>query len=170
MKRGFSITKRSVLWLSIGAVATAISRWLFATNINLSIDFTGGLQAHIQQPLNDNVASSLEKMALANNWKLEDISIKNSETGSDLLLKMHLETEEVAKARDAVKNTLINTNAITDESQIDNLSFVWPSIGDFIKQSAINALIIGIALMAIYMMISFGDVRKVIPPYILASN
>ncbi|USN56244.1 MAG: hypothetical protein H6766_04125 [Candidatus Peribacteria bacterium] len=170
MKRGFSITKNSTLWLGLGVVLVAVSWWLFFSNVKLSIEFTGGVQVHTTNEIEQSaVEGALTTMATDNSWKLEDVSTSVSENGTDLLLKMQLDDSQVAAALDAVKETLVTSQAIADEGQIDSLTFIGPSIGDYIKKSAVWALGIGIVLMAVYMMLSFGDARKVIPPYTLAS-
>lgn len=170
MKRGFSITKQSILWLSLGLVLVGVSRWLFFSHMKLSIEFTGGVQVHTTNTIEQLVVeNALKTMATDNDRRLDDISTSISDNGTDLLLKMQLRDDQVAAALDAVKDTLVTSQAIDNEGQIDSLTFIGPSIGDYIKKSAIWALVIGVVLMAIYMMLSFGDIRKVIPPYILAA-
>lgn len=167
MKRGFSVTKHATTWLAIGAVVAAASRLLFARGAKPSIEFTGGVQVETNQSIDASAEQALKTMAQQNDRKLEDIVIRDNSQGSSLLLKMNLEDAQVAPALDAVKKTLTSGTAIT-EANIEQLSFIGPSIGDYIKKSAIQALIIGIILMAIYMMVSFADVRKVISPMTLA--
>jgi preprotein translocase subunit SecF len=67
-----------------------------------------------------------------------------------------------------LKQTLQSDGHITDESSLSSLSIIGPSIGDFMRRSAKRAIIVGLILMALYMMISFAGIRTVIPPYVLA--
>jgi preprotein translocase subunit SecF len=138
MKRGFSITKKSTLWLSLGTVLVVVSWLLFFSTMKLSIEFTGGVQVHTTNQINSSlVEDSLTIMANDNDRNLQDVSTNIDDDGSDILLKMQLDDSQVSPALDAVRETLIMSQAITDESQIDSLTFIGPSIGDYIKRSAI---------------------------------
>jgi preprotein translocase SecF subunit len=168
MKRGFDIVKNSWMWLGIGAVVMAVSLGLFFSNLNFSIEFTGGIQVQTSTPLDAASADTIETALNAQNLVIQDTSISQSDDISTLLIKLLVDDSEVESALEIIKSTLIEQGHIQTEDDIVSLSFIGPSIGDYIRKSAVTALILGVILMAIYMMISFGDIRKVLPPYVLA--
>jgi len=69
---------------------------------------------------------------------------------------------------DTLRKVLVDDAHLVSEDDIVSLSLIGPSIGDYMKKSAVSALIIGLILMAVYMMISFSGIRRVIPPFTLA--
>jgi len=64
---------------------------------------------------------------------------------------------------------LVTKSYITDISSIVESSIVGPSIGEYLTKSARNTVIIGLILMAIYMVFTFSAVRKYIQPQTLAA-
>jgi len=85
-----------------------------------------------------------------------------------VLIKTRLGTDdEVAVLTNVLQTTLLNKSVVS-EAGIKSLSIIGPSIGDYMKKSARNALIVGIILMAVYMIFSFATIRSVISPVVLA--
>lgn len=64
---------------------------------------------------------------------------------------------------------LQESNYISSESDIIDQSIVGPSVGEYMQSTASQALIFGILAMVIYMIFSFGAIRKNISPAILAT-
>lgn len=74
---------------------------------------------------------------------------------------------QVAEVTDLVKETLLSTKSISTKDDILESAVIGPSIGDYIRKSAKNALIWGIVLMAFYILFAFAGMRELISPLLL---
>jgi SecD/SecF fusion protein len=103
--------------------------------------------------------------------KYQNIDI-STEVGGDktkISLKTEVENDErVATLSKDIQDFLIKNGYISDQSKIIEQSVIGPSVGGYMQKTAKNAIIIGLILMAIYMLFSFAAIRKVISPSTLA--
>lgn len=172
MKKRFSIVKRAYLWLILRTSAVLLSWVLFITNIQLSEEFTGGVsitfngqaadEVQFQEDLtNYLVDKGFPKMKVWLETKGEQVTIK---------LNQRFDTDEkVNQISQFLPLFLQESNYISSESDIIDQSIVGPSVGEYMQSTASQALIFGILAMVIYMIFSFGAIRKSISPAILAT-
>lgn len=143
---------------------------LFVMNINLSIDFTGGMQIRVANNLDASFANKATQY-LNEQW-IQGIAIstKNEELFTDIVIKTNAQEDaQITQISDAVQQFLIDNTYIADETGILQASITGPSVGAYMQSAALRAIIIGIIFMVVYMLFSFAAIRKVVPPSILAS-
>lgn len=171
MIKKFSIIKRAYIRLTIGWLLLIGAWTLFFMNIRLSEEFTGGVKITIantvnEQELNDN----LTKYLTENKYENSNVLIEPNEETTDISIRTKVENDEkVNELSKQLKSFLVEGEYITSSDDVIAQTITGPSVGDFMKKSARNALIVGLALMAIYMMFSFATIRKSISPSVLAA-
>jgi len=96
----------------------------------------------------------------------------NLEDGNgEVKVKINAKLEDDAKVvqlSKAISDYLQTENYISSQNEIVESAIIGPSVGNYMQTRASQALIFGIIAMAIYMIFSFGSVRKYINPSILA--
>jgi preprotein translocase SecF subunit len=143
---------------------------LFFMNLNLSIDFTGGMQIRVANVLDESFARNATTY-LAEQWiDQATISIKAEQSFTDIVIKTSTkEDSQVTQIAESIQSFLISNNYIADEEGIIQSSITGPSVGAYMQSAALRAVIIGIIFMVIYMLFSFAAIRKIVAPSILAS-
>ncbi|MFA7298602.1 MAG: protein translocase subunit SecF [Candidatus Absconditabacterales bacterium] len=171
MKAPFSIMKRAYLRVGFGAILLIISGFLFFGNARYSEEFTGGVKI--------SVAGSLDKTAVTQDITsyMNDKGYKDSNVVVEVetdITKISLRTqvekdEQVNTLSQDIQSVLIQKGYIKSANEVVEQSITGPSVGAYMQKSAKNALIIGLILMAIYMLFSFAGIRKEISPALLAA-
>lgn len=72
--------------------------------------------------------------------------------------------EQVSKLSSSIQETLKQKSFISSADDILEQSVIGPSMGDFVKRSAIKAIIIGLIIMAVYILFAFSGMRTIISP------
>jgi preprotein translocase subunit SecF len=163
MKR-FPIIKNSITWLTIWLILIVGSNILFWKNLNPSIQFTGWVEIKTDATLNQQdveaaIAPKLKELGYEN----PKITISQQDKVSTLLIQVNVEnSDQVQKLSTTVDEY------IKGKWQILEQSIIGASVGKFVKDSAIKALIAGIIFISIYMMFTFSAVREMVSPLILA--
>jgi len=166
----FAIIKRTYLWLLIGATLMVGSLIIFLTNINLSIDFTGGMNIRVVNALDSDFSSKASTFLATQGLDNITIQTKAEDMWSDITVKTHDKTdEEVSAIFLALEQFLIENDYIADADGIIQSSTTGPSVGDYMQSAALRAIVIGVIFMAVYMLFSFSGMRKFISPSILAT-
>lgn len=166
----FGIIKRTYLWLIIAGCLMAWSFLLFIMNLNPSIDFTGGMQIRVANSLDASFTKDATEY-LSSQWVGEvTISTKAEELFTDIIIKTSTDDDsQVTQISDNIQAFLIENKYIADEEWIIQASITGPSVGAYMQDAALRAVIIGIIFMVVYMLFSFAAIRKVVSPSILAS-
>ncbi len=139
-------------------------------NINLSIDFTGGMQIRVANSLDESFAKDATNYLTEQGIEEVSIGTKAEELFTDIIIKTNAQEDaEITKISDAIQEFLIENNYIADEEWILQASITGPSVGAYMQSAALRAIIIGIIFMVVYMLFSFATIRKVISPSILAA-
>ena len=104
---------------------------------------------------------------------LENIEVKDTSAWDikykDILLKIKINNDElVAKVSSSIKSFLLDNEYISNISDIEQTSIVWPSIWEFMKKSAKTAIIWWIVLMVLYILVVFSWMREFMSPVVLA--
>lgn len=171
MKPFVNVIKNSYLWLMIGASVLLISRGLFFFNMNLSEEFTGGISMSFQTTSSqDQISNSLSDYLHNKGYNDSNIYVEKNKNETKLKINARLDSDLLVKElSEDVQSFLVAENIIADVDMIHDWVVVGPSIGSYMQNTAFQALIFGIIAMSIYMIFSFGTVRKFIPPTILVA-
>ena len=139
-------------------------------NARFSEEFTGGVKITVAGALDENKVSDGIKTYLEGNGFTDNrISLQATEQETTISIVTNIQTDEkVAQLSKDVQQLLIDGKYISGQEDIVQQSITGPSVGSYMQSTAIKALIIGLALMAIYMIFAFATIRKYISPGILA--
>ena len=170
MKRPFNIVKRAYIWLFIG-VATAVLSWiLFISNAQFSEEFTGGVNVTFKGSVQKTEFIDGLTTTLGQEW-FTNLKVNLEDGNGEVKVKINAKLEDDAKVvqlSKAISDYLQTENYISSQNEIVESAIIGPSVGNYMQTRASQALIFGIIAMAIYMIFSFGSVRKYINPSILA--
>ena len=163
MKR-FPIIKHSLLWLSIWLALIVASNLIFWRHLNLSVQFTWGVEVKTDAKLSpEEVKTALEPKLKAIWYENPSIIVSQQDNQSTILLQVDVKNQEqVQKLSSAVNEYVWSKGKILEQSVI------WASVGEYVKNSATKAIIWGLIVIALYMMFAFSEVRSMISPAILA--
>lgn len=135
----------------------AICAFLFFSNLRLSKQFTGWIEFKIEWS-----AATLQKDIES---KLADTNLRVTTNEdkwiSTVLIQQNTQDEDKLLAHSKTLQA-VYTN------QLKEFAIVWPSIGKQISSTAMQAIIRGLVLMALFIIFEFSKIRKVIQPFILA--
>ena len=170
MKRPFNIVKRAYIWLFIG-VATAVLSWiLFISNAQFSEEFTGGVNVTFKGSVQKTEFIDGLTTTLGQEW-FTNLKVNLEDGNGEVKVKINAKLEDDAKVvqlSKAISDYLQTENYISSQNEIVESAIIGPSVGNYMQTRASQALVFGIIAMAIYMIFSFGSVRKYINPSILA--
>lgn len=165
----FKIIKHSFFWIVASLALMAGSILLFVINSRFSIEFTGGIELKLDQVAQqENLVSSLQDSLVAEGFERPQINIEQTDTSTNLLVSLPFEDDEqVKEVSSAVNTILIDQWFIESTDNIIGSSLNGPSVSSYMKSTAINAIVIWLILISIYIMFSFASVRKHISPLTL---
>lgn len=166
----FHIIKRAYLRLFIGAVLLLGSRILFFMNGRFSEEFTGWVKITVQWSIDQEKAETDITAYLVSQWYLQNrVLLEVSDIGTNISIVTDMQSDEkVANLSKEIQQLLISEKFISGTDKIIQQSITWPSVGWYMQSTAIKALIIGLILMAVYMIFAFAAIRKYISPSVLA--
>ncbi|MCX6824812.1 MAG: protein translocase subunit SecF [candidate division SR1 bacterium] len=170
MKRPFSIMKRAYLRVGIGAALLIVAAFLFFGNVRLSEEFTGGVKITVAGVLDATTAKGdITNYLTSKGYQNTNVAIKAENGSTNISLRTSVDKDEqVNVLSNDIKDFLIQKKYIGSANDVLAQSITGPSVGAYMQKSAKNALIVGLLLMAIYMLFSFAGIRKEISPSILA--
>jgi len=170
MKQVFSIMKRSYLRVGIWWILLVLAVFAFLTNARYSEEFTGWVKITIWTVVDqENISTELLAYMTEKGYKNNEVGVQIE----DGITKLSIRTE-VAKDEQVnilsydIQNVLVEKWYIKSTTDVLEQSITWPSVGSYMQKAAKNALIVGVILMAIYMLFSFAGIRKEIAPGLLA--
>ena len=153
-----------MIWLTIWLILIVGSNVIFWKTLNPSIQFTGWVEIKTDAVLNQQeveaaIAPKLKEFGYEN----PKITISQQDKVSTMLIQVNVDnSEQVQKLSTTVNDYIAGKGEILEQS------IIWASVGEFVKNSAIKALIAGMVFIAIYMMFTFSAVREMVSPLILA--
>ena len=171
MKKYFSIVKNGYLWLWI-AVTVAVASWiLFLFNAEFSEEFTGWVSIEFNGEIkDDNFESNLVTALQEKNFPKLQVNVDQEQETVKLKINGSLDSDEkVNELSLAVPTYLIENGIITSADDIVSQAVIGPSVWDYMRSTAVKALVFGLIAMMIYMIFSFWTIRKYIAPGILAT-
>ena len=134
-----------------------------------SIQFTGGMELVVDQDIDDDAFKTALTDALeAKKYQDFVVGVGEKDGYESVLLQMDVgNDEQVAEVTELVQQVLFDTKTIETKDQILEMSIIGPSIGDYIRKTAKNAIVRGIILMAVYILFAFAGMRMLISPVLL---
>lgn len=134
--------------------------------MRLSIQFTGGIEMVVDaNQISEDVVNQVTN-ALTDAWYSDFTATAGKKDDySSLLIQTRLnDSEQIDGVTELLESTLTAQWVIQSWDDILELAIIWPSIGDYIKSSAQTALIVGMVFMALYILIVFSSMRRIISP------
>ncbi len=169
MKR-FSIIKRAYLWVIL---AVCIGLWwafVFLMTANYSEEFTGWVSISINTKTNaEEIQNNLKNYLDENDYWKTTVHVNTTEEETQIKINADLKNDDVvAQLSTWVSSFLIDKWYVETTEDIIWQTLTWPSVWDYMKTTAMQALIIWLVLMVIYMLLAFKEIRKYISPAVLS--
>ena len=164
MKR-ISIVKNFIYFLVFSTITILWGLYLFISNLRWSIEFTGGVKMTIAGE------KRIDTKGFAKTFSKDSLAIKYvfNEGNTDLEIRsLKSDVKYTNTMLASVKKYLQDHGYIKSDKDIISISFVWPTVWEYMKSAAKQALIWGIAIMAIYVLIAFVGVREYFKPWIFS--
>ena len=170
MKPKFSIIKKAYLRVGFGALLLAGAWAMFLSNARLSEEFTGGVKISVEGSLDqEKIKTDLQEYLTTKGYLNANIATQEEENITKLSLRTDVENDEKVNVLSKdIQKFLVDKEFIDSPAMILEQSITGPSVGGYMQKTARNAIIVGVILMAIYMMFSFATIRKSIAPGVLA--
>lgn len=142
---------------------------VFYVNFRPSIQFTGGIQIKTDTLMPASAQTDILSISGVKQAGLSVESI-NGQDYTTILAQVASDEDDkqITQISKDIQALLIDKKYITDSNNIVESSIIGPSIGAYLTKSARNTIIIGLILMAIYMVFAFAWVRQYIQPQTLA--
>lgn len=162
--------KRAYLRVGLGAVLSIVAGFLFFGNARYSEEFTGWVKISVAGTLDETtVTADLLQYLETKRYKDSNVAVEIDEDITKISLRTQVEKDEqVNLLSQDIQSVLIQKWYIKTTDEVVEQSITGPSVGSYMQKSAKNALIVGVILMAIYMLFSFAGIRKEIAPALLA--
>ena len=169
MKR-FGIIKRAYIWLILAVCIALWGGFIFLMNANYSEEFTGWVSVSINtQTDSQEIQKSLSSFLDEKDYGKTNVHVNTTDEDTQIKINADLKNDDVvAQLSTDISNFLIDKWYVKSTEDIVWQTLTWPSVWDYMKTTAIQALIIGIILMIIYMLLAFKEIRKYISPAILS--
>ncbi len=170
MKAPFSIMKRSYTRVGVWAVLLISAGFLFFANARYSEEFTGWVKISVAGVLDTATVTQDITQYMDSKWyKDSNVVVEVEKDITKVSLRTQVDKDEQVNilSKD-IQSVLLQKWYIKSTSEVIEQSITWPSVGSYMQKSAKNALVVGILLMAVYMLFAFSGIRKEISPSILA--
>jgi len=111
----------------------------------------------------------LEEFLSQQGYKNVEAAVSKDGEFYKLLVKVQIPKDQDAiKLSDQVKEFLVKNGYVASYDEILSFALVGPSIGDYMKKSAVKAIIWALILIVVYMLFAFASIREYISPLLLA--
>ena len=166
----FGIVKRVYIWLILAICIAVWWGFIFLMNANYSEEFTGWVSVSINtQTDSQEIQNSLQSFLDGKDYGKTNVHVNTTEEDTQIKINADLKNDDVvAQLSTDISSFLIDKGYVKTTDDIVWQALTWPSVWDYMKTTAIQALIIGIILMIIYMLLAFKEIRKYISPAILS--
>ena len=169
MMTRFSITKKSIFWVTIAFVWMIVSAILFFSHIRFSKQFTGGIEFKIVSAVaQDTIKSDITSLLVSSKITTSTVTTYDAGEKTTVLIQVPNQTNEKVADISTQIQSLIKWKYLTNPDGLEEFAIVGPSIGESIKSSATMAIIFGLLMMTGYMIFAFAAIRNFIQPWILA--
>jgi preprotein translocase subunit SecF len=170
----YPIIQKRKIWLSFSALLVTLSIAALAVfGLNLGIDFTGGALLEVrfigERPTVAEVEEALGGLGL-NSLVVQPVEeqqmiLRFQETNEDTHQAVVSELESLANGLGRENNTGTTTPALTKTDEtgtLEELRFdaIGPSVGDELKQKSVNAVLVALIVIVLYIAWAFRRVSK----------
>lgn len=173
MKPLFWIINKSKLFVTLSVIWMVVCASLFLIYQRYSVQFTWWIEISTSTPItNPQTLASDVQTLVSTEWNIiAETSYHNTSVGgTDIVVQLNVQDDQkISEISQKIKTDLVAKKHVSDDAKIVKFGIVWPSVGSYIKSTAIYAIVFWLLLMTIYMIFAFMWVRKQISPAILAA-
>ena len=171
MKR-FGIIKRAYIWVIL---AVCIAIWgvcVFLMSANYSEEFTWWVNISINTHTDsEEIQNNLREFLAEKKYDKATVHVNTSEEDTQIKINADLKNDDVvAQLSTDISDFLIKKWYVSSTDDIIWQTLTGPSVWDYMKTTAFQALIIWLILMIIYILLAFKETRKYISPAVLSGS
>ena len=137
---------------------------------NYSEEFTGGVNISINTQADwKEIQNSLSSFLAEKDYGKTNVHVNATAEDTQIKINANLENDAiVAQLSTDISDFLISEWFIDSTEDIIWQTLTGPSVWDYMKNTALQAIMIGLVLMVIYILLAFKETRKYISPAILS--
>ena len=168
--RRFAIIRRAYIWVIL-ALCIAVWGWVaFLMSANYSEEFTGWVSISINTQTDSNeIQNNLRDFLSEKDYGKTAVHVNTTDEETQIKINADLQNDDVvAQLSTDISDFLVDKWYVESTEDIIGQTLTWPSVGDYMKTTAMQALIIWLILMVIYMLLAFKEIRKYISPAVLS--
>jgi len=169
MKR-FGIIKRAYIWVILAICIALWGGFVFLMTANYSEEFTGGVSISINTQMDsEEIQNNLKDFLSQKDYGKTAVHVNTTEEDTQIKINADLKDDDVvAQLSTDISNFLMDNWYIKSTEDIVWQTLTGPSVWDYMKTTAMQALIIWLILMIIYILLAFKEIRKYISPAVLS--
>jgi preprotein translocase subunit SecF len=153
-KTNFKFMATRKVWYSLSAVLIIVSFASFFTRgLNFAIDFTGGISIEAAFPKDANIEKIRTSIEAAG---YHEPQVQSFGSTRDITIRLQSTGETADQLRPKFEKILAG---VDPQAKISDLAVVGPQVGDELRNSAILSLAVTLALIALYIILSFHTWR-----------
>ena len=139
---------------------------------NYSEEFTWWVSISINTQTNsEEIQNSLKDFLASKDYWKTTVHVNTTEEDTQIKINADLKSDDVvAQISTDISDFLVNNWYIQSTEDIVWQTLTGPSVGDYMKTTAFQALIIWLILMVIYILLAFKETRKYISPAVLSGS
>ena len=171
MKR-FGIIKRAYIWVILALCLGIWGGLVFLMTANYSEEFTGWVSISINTQTDSNeIQNNLRDFLAEKDYGKTTVHVNTTDEDTQIKINADLKNDDVvAQLSTDISDFLIDNWYIQTTEDIVWQTLTGPSVGDYMKTTAFQALIIWLILMVIYILLAFKETRKYISPAVLSGS
>ena len=171
MKR-FGIIKRAYIWVILALCLGIWGGLVFLMTANYSEEFTGWVSISINTQTNsEEIQNNLKDFLAERDYGKTTVHVNTTDEDTQIKINAALKNDDVvAQLSTDISDFLIDNWYIQTTEDIVWQTLTGPSVGDYMKTTAMQALIIWLILMVIYILLAFKETRKYISPAVLSGS
>ena len=169
MKR-FSIIKRAYIWVILALCLGVGWGFVFLMTANYSEEFTGWVSISINtQTDSEQIQNSLKDFLDTKDYGKTTVHVNTTEEDTQIKINADLKNDDiVAQLSTDISDFLIDKWYVESAEDIIWQTLTGPSVWEYMKTTAMQALIIWLILMILYMLLAFKEIRRYISPAVLS--
>ena len=150
MKR-FGIIKRAYIWVILAVCIALGWGFVFLMNANYSEEFTGWVSVSINtQTDSEEIQNSLKDFLAEKDYGNTTVHVNTTEEDTQIKINADLQNDDVvAQLSTDISDFLIDKWYVESTEDIVWQALTWPSVWDYMKTTAMQALILWLILMII---------------------
>ena len=171
MKR-FGIIKRAYIWVILALCLGIWGGLVFFMTANYSEEFTGWVSISINTQTDSNeIQNNLRDFLAEKDYGKTTVHVNTTDEDTQIKINADLKNDEVvAQLSTDISGFLMDNWYIQSAEDVVWQTLTGPSVGDYMKTTAFQALIIWLILMIIYILLAFKETRKYISPAVLSGS